>query len=513
MYKVLIVDDEPTIREGLRTLIDWAHYGYRVEDTAVNGIEALAKCQELKPDLMIIDIRMPRMTGLEVIEQLRTFNAAMRILILSGYADFEYAKRAITYRADGYLLKPVDEDELTEYLVKLRRIMDEQRVSNPGGIGNEWTKEKALVTLLTTDQTEADVEAAAEFIPSTWPAYEIVLIRPSALTEVDPASLTAVKRKLTERLEHTDQAMVFSLDLHIGLLIKNGVHINRSVLTKALDVVFDEESLDYTAVSGGVCDSPSDIRASYKQALELMKHRFFFPKGIIYDRESWLTGRKSQSPPSVLEVEAATYTEKLYLAVDAANAEVSSAIIQQYGQQLLATGADEAEIKAHYGQLMTGVINKFIQHYPGKQEKAQDYAMQLLDIHNEYRYEDYVRSVTNIMLRMIDTSSDLSADKQVKRMIDLIERNYQENLKLETMAEIFNYNSAYLGKLFKNVTGEYFNTYVDKVRMHHAKSLLEQGLKVYEVAELVGYANVDYFHSKFRKYVGMAPSAYRKNNV
>ncbi|GJM72060.1 hypothetical protein HMSSN036_42760 [Paenibacillus macerans] len=100
--------------------------------------------------------------------------------------------------------------------------------------------------------------------------------------------------------------------------------------------------------------------------------------------------------------------------------------------------------------------------------------------------------------------------REVKIMLDLIHRNFNENLKLETLSGIFNYNSAYLGKLFKNATGEYFNTYLDKVRIEKAKAYLEEGLKVYQVAERVGYTNVDYFHSKFRKYVGTSPSAYRK---
>lgn len=95
-------------------------------------------------------------------------------------------------------------------------------------------------------------------------------------------------------------------------------------------------------------------------------------------------------------------------------------------------------------------------------------------------------------------------------MFDLIHRNFSDNLKHETLSGIFNSNSAYLDKLFKNVTGEYFNTYLDKVRIEKAKALLEEGMKVYQVAEKVGYTNVDYFHTKFRKYVGTSPSAYRK---
>ncbi|MNN40620.1 HTH-type transcriptional regulator YesS [compost metagenome] len=95
-------------------------------------------------------------------------------------------------------------------------------------------------------------------------------------------------------------------------------------------------------------------------------------------------------------------------------------------------------------------------------------------------------------------------------MLDMIHRNYGDNLKLETLAGVLNYNNAYLGKLFKNATGEYFNTYLDKVRIEQAKRMLQEGMKVYQVAEKVGYTNADYFHSKFKRYVGTSPSVYRK---
>ena len=121
--------------------------------------------------------------------------------------------------------------------------------------------------------------------------------------------------------------------------------------------------------------------------------------------------------------------------------------------------------------------------------------------------EEHIYAILSAAVKGCSTGG---TDKQINKMIDLIHRSYDENLKLETLAEVFNYNSAYLGKLFKNVTGEYFNTYLDQVRIEKAKALLEQGFKVYQVAEKVGYANVDYFHSKFRKYVGSSPSTYRK---
>ena len=110
MYKVLITDDEPMIREGLRTLIDWEQHGFQVVDTAANGRDAIQKYNLYNPDLMIVDIRMPGMSGLELIETLRQDGGQQHVLILSGYADFDYAKKAINLRIDGYLLKPIDEE-------------------------------------------------------------------------------------------------------------------------------------------------------------------------------------------------------------------------------------------------------------------------------------------------------------------------------------------------------------------------------------------------------------------
>ncbi|MBO9597280.1 MAG: response regulator, partial [Cohnella sp.] len=126
MYKVLIVDDEPRIRDGLSTLIEWDELGFVVVDKAANGIEAMHKYKLLEPDLIIADIRMPEMNGLELVREIRSAGGTMHVLILSGYADFEYAKQAMTLRIDGYLLKPVDEDELIDYLIKLKKELDQE---------------------------------------------------------------------------------------------------------------------------------------------------------------------------------------------------------------------------------------------------------------------------------------------------------------------------------------------------------------------------------------------------
>lgn len=194
MIKVLIVDDEPKLREGMRTLIPWEEEGYTVVATAANGYEALDKFRELKPGLVMADIRMPGMTGLELIAELRKESPGCHVLILSGYADFEYAKQAISYHIDGYLLKPVDEEELISYLQELReKISLEERI-------NEWQAlEPARTTeVLVRELLQSNSKEAAAELGLTDSSCEVVLLELKGLNKGEDAREDAVKR-LMER--------------------------------------------------------------------------------------------------------------------------------------------------------------------------------------------------------------------------------------------------------------------------------------------------------------------------
>lgn len=130
MYNVLIADDEQAVCEGLRTIIDWNGCGFQIPDTVRDGEEALARLKSREYHLIITDIRMPVLNGLELIEKIRTQNPKIKILILSGYSDFEYARKAIEFHVKGYLLKPVDRDELLQRLRSLKDELDMDEQSN-----------------------------------------------------------------------------------------------------------------------------------------------------------------------------------------------------------------------------------------------------------------------------------------------------------------------------------------------------------------------------------------------
>lgn len=365
MYRIMIVDDEPLIREGLKTLIDWGSYGFDVVAVARDGNDALAQFDEKAPDLMIVDIRMPVMDGLHLIEAVRERNIYTHFLILSGYSEFEYAKRAIHSKVDGYILKPVDEEELVKYMVLIKTQLDEESLN----------------------------------------------------------------------------------DKHVVLM------------------------------------NSSD----------------FFDMGQQFDALN----------RSVQSIDLVQYLDKLYFVIDIGNKEGAAKLLEQIGYEILQTNITEHQIKTQYVQLFMKIIHKLILGHSTLKSSEIELTEWIGRIYNQTTYSSMQVFIASQLSAIIDHTDLNNSGTLVRRMADMIERNYSENLKLESISEAFNYNSAYLGKLFKGQTGESFHTSLDRVRINKAKELLDEGLKVYQVAELVGYTNVDYFHSKFKKYVGKSPKSYQ----
>ncbi|WP_164545696.1 response regulator transcription factor [Paenibacillus albus] len=517
MYKVLITDDEPMIREGLRTLIDWEELGFQVVDTAANGKEALQKYERYSPHLMIVDIRMPGMSGLEVIEKLRQSDKSIHVLILSGYADFDYAKKAIALSIDGYLLKPIDEDELIEYLHKLKSSLErEMGLQQRQNDRVEWDMERAIQTILTSSEEQLplqDYELADAGL--LWDGYNVALIRlQHEGKEAEPSVRAAFKKRLCQSFEEKGRGTIFISELHIGLLVKENMQYEqvRKAIYKEIDALAAELQLEATVTAGERVKQFSDIAHSYEGALKLLNQRFFYEGNqLITQATAPICKVDASEPASVDQEDCAEIIDKLYFALDVGNEAAIDQLVSGTGHQFITRGCSEQVIKSLFVQILTGVLGKMSQHDSDVYARSGQLSVAIMEVYQLTRYSTLEKHVIQLLRGLkASASQGDSSDKLMRKMIDLIQRNYDENLKLESLAEVFNYNSAYLGKLFKNTTGEYFNTYLDKVRIEKAKEFLTQGMKVYQVAEKVGYANVDYFHTKFRKYVGSSPSGFRK---
>jgi two-component system response regulator YesN len=515
MRKVMIVDDEPTIREGLRTLISWERLGYRVVDTAANAREALVKFADHLPDLMMVDIRMPGMDGLQLVQEIRKDNSEVRILILSGYADFSYAKKAIGLGIEGYLLKPVDEEELEDYLKKLNGEFERELEARKRSAAMDgWNRDKLIQSVLTESfgSENGSLEAAAEGAGLLWNNYQVVLVKLSEQAEGDTGTAAAVKWKLSNLFDETGGGGVFSAEPYLGILLKESIHNDsvRKAVYKDIAEAAASNGFEFVVSAGDKVGRFEHIVSSYASALDRMKQQFFYEEESIIGPHSQRLQipNKSGHTEETANLEAAA--DNLYYALDIGSVEPLSALVAEAGRLMLQAGYNENAIKSGFVRILSQALNKLSLNHREIAARLEQNSAAVQHIYNHSPYAALLRYIIRFLEEIVGQLGSAGTDVQMKKMIDLINRHYHENLKLESLAEVFNYNSAYLGKLFKNTTGESFNTYLDKVRIEKAKQLLEQGMKVYEVAEKVGFTNVDYFHSKFKKYVGSSPSGYRK---
>jgi len=513
MYSVMIVDDEPTIREGLKALIEWESLGFAVADTAGSAKEAVAKYRLHKPDVLVVDIRMPGMNGLELVQLLKRDNDRLHILVLSGYADFSYAKTAISLGVDGYLLKPVDEEEMTDYLKKLKTALDDERRSRAAEEGEAWSRER-LVQAILADRVAGGGEAlyrAAADAELLWSVYEIVLLLPQPCdSDTQPAS-GALLAGLISLYERSGRGVVFPADPYIGILLRDGLSgapAQRRLLAD-LQKAAEAEKCSFVVAAGGQVQKLAEIGGSYATALERMRQRFFYgPEEMIGPEPPPHLPGRTPDREALNRLEG--MGDKLALAAESGNPDAAGRLLEEAGRLMLQAGEGETGIKTRFVHMLTHVLNRLAHTQASVRERANEYAGRVLALERSATYAALLQSSAALLADAAAATGGDTQENRIRRMIDLIQRNYKENLKLETIAEALSYNSAYLGKLFKSHTGDYFNTYLDKVRIEKAKELLDQGMRVYEVAEQVGFANVDYFHTKFRKYVGMSPTQYRK---
>lgn len=515
MIKVMIVDDEPKLREGLRSLIPWEKLGYTVVATAANGLQALEKYHTFYPKLIVVDIRMPGMDGLELISELRGEGSECHVLILSGHADFEYAKRAIAHRIDGYLLKPVDEDEMIAYLEQLEgKIAQEYRFSRWNEAEPARNRENLFRLLLqpaTGEENSEELNKHATSLGLERGNYEVIIIELKSTGKTSEEDNQKIKSAMEQHFSGSEDVMFFTLPLYMGVLLKESQqNVNsRDRLYNEFSAIIRGEGYDFIAATGGVVPRPEAAADSLIAARELLHNSFFYRKNIIISSDASDTQIAVTEDVYIAE-EGQDTENRLLLAVETGSGAAIRPLVQSICAELISTDSDELRIKEVFVRILSTVLVRLEPSYPEIRTYAADHTPPIGELYQCYYLSDLQEQVVSF-LEEIAGQMTSGRGNEIKKITELIHRRYNENLKLETLSELFNYNSAYLGKIFKNTTGEYFNTYVDKVRIEKAKQLLAQGMKVYEVAEKVGYMNPDYFNAKFRKYVGSSPTSYRKN--
>ena len=490
---VLIADDEKIVLEGLKYIIDWNALGFSICQTASDGADALEKILSLKPDLVLMDIRMPKMTGIEVVQAAVEYGYEGKFIILSGVSDFKLAQTAMRYGVDFYLTKPIDEDELEKAVSTVHDLI--QTETKNQHFYNQYRDRAKQGILQEVMQNICDY-SRLDFNDLHLNAniYQVISYENYNQDYFYPTWNFADLMRVTNQDNNTFD--IIELDRRKIILLKGDFAISKfEDLLRHYKIApqkgspFDSVFLAY----GQKVSRVRDIHLSFEDVCRLCDRRFFCEENqhIIGYETLYQEVPEQQIGMKSL---ASDYAEKF------------CNYIQSYNHTLITETLKELSDRLRYSNV------EIMQLYPNVEIPflANASAIDLLE-RKYYLYEviTFLAEQFDLWTHSVGYSS---GENVLDEVLYYIHHNYRENLKLENIAPLFGYSSSYLGKVFNKKLGINFNSYVDQVRIDEAKQLLGQNqLKVYEIAEQVGYSNVDYFHKKFKKYVGTSPAEYRKS--
>jgi len=542
MLDVLIVDDEPVARQSLRYLIDWESHGFTIAAEAENGQQALDMLAERHYSLVLTDIRMPTMNGLELIERMREV-ADTEVAILSGYDDFEYARQGMRLGVAEYLLKPVDEEELIALLHRAASAVEEKRrAERRDRMGLTAIRDQFLRSLAQGAVRPRDIEEQLallrmkpdvgrialllfelDFVYGAWEAGE-------HLTEQDTELRRYAVRNICEEIVG-ERGCVFELseERYGVLLFESASEQGGTGSLMPSDLRAEAERLSAAAARfakssvtvglGSLANGYGELHAAHQAAERALDRKFLIGPGSVLepsgsedpDRDGRRAGTSDRQADAGnrMEATAAELTDavRLHRSVEA------FAALDRLRDEFQAAGVSAAQAKPVVIELFVQLFR--IVREAGASEDGLfdpsigDYEriMRTKTVEQLFRIS---REKCAAALELLQRTSELRPNSVVDTLKRIVAEGYRDNISLRSVAQQIYMNPTYLGKLFKANTGMMFHDYLLQVRMERAKELLcSSDMKVYEIAEAVGYGELDWFYKRFKAYAGLSPSEYR----
>ncbi|XID94931.1 response regulator [Paenibacillaceae bacterium WGS1546] len=534
MNRLMVVEDEIYVREGIIQKIDWSGLSSRLVCQAEHGLEALQQLEEANPHLLITDIRMPGMDGLELIREAKSRMPELVCVVISGYGEFEYAREAMRYGVLDYVLKPVDGDELNRVLrQRLADITERERRSlhqHAVEQGFEQAKEE-MRNLALTRMTGGELWPSDHAIREWWPQFQPDWPIRVAVMAIEPYSLPhysfgvndegllwyGVRNIVEECLEQNGcRVMVFhhayrSREAVICWQADSPEAVIREWLLSALQALRKYLKLEAAAGIGLAACRQDDFVSAYASASEAARAHVIHGTGKVYAYPSDDILRVG----SVLmpDDESVRY---LYRMLELKNRE---AVHKWLDQTIRALTRQPASGYMHLDYLLIELNSLLIRY--GLQHDLDTSGMNV-DRWLLGRYETWsngldeavrlIQKVADEMMALASRGQDKGGEWVVHEVKRYIDRFYSRNITLSWIADTFFIHANYFSRLFKELCGISFSDYLTEVRMEHAKRLLQDpSIPIQQIGYLIGYETPSYFSSVFRKRCGVSPSQFRED--
>lgn len=560
MYKLLIVDDEDFVRNAIVNILDWKELGFSEVYQAENGLQALEVALQCKPDLVLTDIKMPFMDGLELSAQLKEALPDTRIVVLSGHSEFKFAQEAIALGVLDYIIKPLGAATLTKKMTEIRKKLDHEfqerryleKIRSQLHQSLPVLRERFLYLQVCTAEGNSgaaeNARARLDFleIPLRDGPFVPCVIEPdlSAVKAEEPEIYSLGIKNLVMEIvgprhpvffDGADRVVVvFNTPLDPddarlpdgtpplqGSLLQQGsmssqdkpaFQGNRDLITEILLILQKAAQLflktQVTAALGATAPGIGDLYASYNKALLALECKYTLGKGKIYD----IHDLDYLEPAFFYPFDAcAAFVNAVKIGGAATIEQVAARICDALKSR---KNLSAANIKLIFVDIITNLLKMLTE---AKDSTPETWSQGLM----LYSVMDKLGTVEEIAAAVlpfaVKVSKALAASRTnssmniIAKVMDYVRQNYQlEDLSLHTVAVHVAVSPGYLSALFKKETGKNFTDFVTQLRMEKAMELLKvTDLKTYEVAYRTGFANPHYFSISFKKQTGKSPSEFR----
>lgn len=528
MYKVAIVDDDRIIRKGLANTIAWEENGFRLVGEAADGEQGLKMIEEFCPQVVVSDIRMPFMDGLEMARLAKEKYPEMKIILLTGYDDFTYAKEAIELRAFDYLLKPVDKEVLLNKVKKASMEWEtQQNIKDRMNAGMPFFRLQLLKKLLKQAQAPEqlrqeglslgiplDAEAFAVLVVKIDDYYQITGDREAVVNEWIKQDLLNICCEVVDQsglgctvdLEQDELMILYASSGRVGETEDVAREVAEWVRSLAKQRLGRTVSIAYGRFFQGI----ASIAESYEEARHALEFRHVIGKDKVISAADIkiLSGTESLSFEGI--VSELIGTVRLGFSQEAVE------LVKKLEKEMVCT----QQVTLNKARFIA--VQCVLSLYSNAQEWAKEWqTRQYEEIDRCYNRINGMQTIADIMNVVLELVNDLTGfvahqrENQrcpaVSEAVCYIEANFAQNgLSLQEVARHVHMNPVYMSTLFKQEKNITFSEFILETRMKKAMQLLRSGgMKAYEVADRVGYSNPEYFSVCFKKYTGISPVEYR----
>ncbi|MBF9016502.1 MULTISPECIES: response regulator [unclassified Oceanispirochaeta] len=501
--KVIIVDDEQIIRQGIKTFVPWEALKCTMVGEAANGLEALLLMEKVNADIIISDIRMPLMDGLDLSRELRLKYPDCRIILLTGYEDFDYARKALQYQVEDYLLKPVGDDELTKVIGKTVKKLEAEinrqkkniQLKNMIIENKESILKNYIENLITGNIPDSRILPKIEDLHINifeHGIYQLIIIFPD--------------QDFSEILIPENSFIIpYFIDRQEGRLVLHHIDPLEDTFFKNL------KSKNISAAVGSKVAGISNLQDSLQEAESACTYRCFLNSPALIhqsDKEFFKTRflRMLPDPLSYEDVEI-----RIIEMFHSLHPEIKDLLSSLLHSCVLDGNRQEDFIR--YCRRFYNLARKEVERKGIKISLNKNDPFEKVNIYDPWKT---IQEKTEQIFFGLEENVLNSSKKQfsliTSQTISYIEKHFKENISLSYIADTLAVSESHISRIFKKETGINFVPWVNKYRVEYSLDLLASGeYKLYDIADLSGFSDYKYYTRQFKRVMGISPTEFRKN--